>query len=103
MLLNMHIDGLWVLCDAAGEATAGCLYMRGKLGVRSRLGKGEVTSSKQWKPMGSVEVHMKVAEEISGVLGWGNKICGVSRRSHHSKITANFCSSGCKQSSTFDK
>lgn len=38
------------------------MYTRGKPGVRPRLGKGEVTSSKQWK--GSVEVHVEVVEEV---------------------------------------
>lgn len=47
--------------------------MRGKLGARSRLGKGEVTSSKQWKlkvKEGSVRVRAKVDEVVSDWLKW---------------------------------
>ena len=50
--------------------------MRGKLGARSRLGKGEVTSSKQWKlkvKKGSVRVRAKVVEAVSEWLTWRKK------------------------------
>lgn len=44
---------------------------RGKLGLRDRLGKGEVTSSKQWtlaSLMGSPEVRAERASGVASVV-----------------------------------
>lgn len=63
----------------AGKGNAACLYMRGKVGARSRLGKGEVTSSKQWileVMQGSGRVQVKVAKQASKWL----KYEGIKRR-----------------------
>lgn len=63
----------------AAKGNAACLYMRGKVGARSRLGKGEVTSPKQWMleaMQGSGRVQVKVAGQASKWL----KYEGIKRR-----------------------